>query len=123
MCVSKLDEGLGFKDFESFNLAMLAKQWWRIIHSPQSLSFKVLRGRYFYYDDPMKIPQSLKGSYLWTSLMEGRKVIEEGAYWRVGDGQRIDVWKDAWIKQLPSFKVIQPEDTIPTPMKVAALID
>ena len=55
VCVSKLDGGLGFKDFESFNLAMLAKQWWRIIHSPQSLSFKVLKGRYFYYDDPMKI--------------------------------------------------------------------
>ena len=25
LCVSKLDRGLGFKDFESFNLAMLAK--------------------------------------------------------------------------------------------------
>ena len=55
--------------------------------------------------------------------MEGNKVIEDGAYWRVGDGQRIDVWKDAWIKQLPSFKVIQPEGTVPTPIKVAALID
>ena len=94
LCVSKLDGSLGFKDFESFNLALLAKQWWRIIHNPQSLFFRVLKGRYFQYTDPMRIPQCTKGSYLWNNLMEGKRIVEEGVVWRVGDGKSIDVWND-----------------------------
>ena len=44
---SKLDRGPGFKDLESFNLALLDKQWWRIINNEDSMSFKVLQGKYF----------------------------------------------------------------------------
>lgn len=32
--------GLGFKDFEAFNIALLAKQFWRLINSPQSLGLR-----------------------------------------------------------------------------------
>ena len=36
----KFNGGLGFKDLESFNLALLAKQQWRVMHNEESLSFK-----------------------------------------------------------------------------------
>jgi hypothetical protein len=38
---------LGFKDLEWFNLALLAKQGWRIIQNPDSLSSKILKDKYF----------------------------------------------------------------------------
>ena len=60
MCCSKLDGGLGFKELESFNLALLAKQWWRVIHNENSLSFKVLKGRYFPNTSPMKALKKIK---------------------------------------------------------------
>ena len=55
--------------------------------------------------------------------MEGKRVVEEGAFWRVGDGQHIDVWNDSWVKGPEGFKLFVPEGIIPTPLKVATLID
>ena len=68
-------------------MALLAKQWWRIIHNEGSLSFKVLQARYFPRTAPMKGLKGAKPSSLWNSLLEGKKFIEKGVVWRVGNGQ------------------------------------
>jgi hypothetical protein len=38
---------MDFRDFYSFNLAMVAKQAWRLINNPKSLCDKVLRAKYY----------------------------------------------------------------------------
>ena len=37
--LSKREGGMGFKDLRAFNLAMLAKQGWRLLHDKNSFSF------------------------------------------------------------------------------------
>jgi hypothetical protein len=44
---TKEDSGLGFCDLYHFNLAMLAKQVWRLICNPNSLCGRILKARYF----------------------------------------------------------------------------
>jgi hypothetical protein len=44
--IQKNEGGMGFRDFHSFNLAMLAKQSWRLITEPTSLCARVLRAKY-----------------------------------------------------------------------------
>ena len=122
LCCFKLDGGLGFKDLESFNLAMLAKQWWRLIQNDSSLSYKVSKARYFPRLNPNKASKCPNASYLWKSLLEGRKMIKESSIWRVGDGKQIDVWKNKWLKKSPSFKVQLPDHVEPIPMKVEKLL-
>ena len=43
----KKDGSMEFRDLRSFNLAMLAKQGWRLIEDQDSLLFKCLKARYF----------------------------------------------------------------------------
>ncbi|KAL3513068.1 hypothetical protein ACH5RR_025785 [Cinchona calisaya] len=46
MTRNKASGGLDFKDLYCFNLAMLAKQLWRIITQPNLLRSKVIKARY-----------------------------------------------------------------------------
>lgn len=47
MCFPKDKGGMGFRDLHAFNLAMLAKQSWRMITNLETLCAKVLRAKYF----------------------------------------------------------------------------
>ncbi|GAA0151152.1 hypothetical protein LIER_09934 [Lithospermum erythrorhizon] len=42
-------------------------------------------------------------SFGWWSLLEGKKILNKGHRWRVGDGKEIDIWKGPWIPQITNF--------------------
>ena len=91
LCCSKLDSSLGFKDLDCFNMTLLAKQWWRIIQDENSLYYRVLKAKYFPKVAANLAEKGQKASYLRNSLLEGKKVVDQGTLWRVGDEKRIDV--------------------------------
>lgn len=43
LCKSKEEGGLGFRNLHLFNLAMLAKQAWRVIQNPSSLISQIYK--------------------------------------------------------------------------------
>ncbi|KAL0002087.1 hypothetical protein SO802_015868 [Lithocarpus litseifolius] len=57
----------------------------------------------------MEVAQSSRGSYAWQSLLKGRDVLKRGTRWRIGCGENVSVWNDAW---LPS----QDKPTVQSPM-------
>ena len=63
ICVPLEKGGLGFKDLLNFNLALLAKQLWRLLHHPNSLLARVLKGRYYRHISPMEVKTSNSPSY------------------------------------------------------------
>ncbi|KAM1141546.1 hypothetical protein EV1_041111 [Malus domestica] len=74
MGLPKSAGGLGFRNFKSFNNALLVKQCWRLIMEPNSL---------------------------WASVLKARDLLLKGAHWQIMDGQRVWVWVDRWLPSIP----------------------
>ncbi|OMO91484.1 reverse transcriptase [Corchorus capsularis] len=67
LCVSKADGGLGFRDFEAFNLSLLAKQCWRLVQNPNPLCFRILRAKYFPSGLFLSATLGSNPSFLWRN--------------------------------------------------------
>jgi hypothetical protein len=99
--------GLGFRDLEFFNLALLAKQGWRLIQNPDSLVAKIMMVKYYPNSTFLEASIGRKPSYAWRSIWNSRKLLTEGLIWRVGDGKSIRIWEDLWLPRArPAFSPV-----------------
>ena len=99
----KIHGGMGFRDFNLFNQAMLGKQGWRLLMRPDSLCAKVLKGKYYPSTDFLSATKKKRSSATCRSILWGREELKKGLIKRVGPGD-IDVWRDNWIPGLRPFK-------------------
>lgn len=99
---------MGFRDLHSFNLAMLAKQVWRLIDEPESLCARVLRAKYYPSGDILKAGPKNGSSFTWQSLVAGIQTFRRGHIWRIGNGEKVNIWEDHWIPSSPTRQIITP---------------
>ena len=123
MCRSKLHGGIGFRNIQAFNLAMLAKQGWRILTKLDSLVAQVFKAKYFPYDDILNSKKESNPSYAWRSIHNSLEVIRRGIRWRVGNGRRIHIWEDRWLPTPSTHKVISTQVDFEDYPMVSSLID
>jgi hypothetical protein len=102
--------GMGFRDLNLFNQAMLGRQCWRLLTDPLSLCARVLKGRYFLDCNFWDAPQPRSASYTWRSICYGLELVKHGIRWSVGDGKKIKLLTDNWIPNIApgSFKTLTP---------------
>lgn len=65
MCIPKTRGGIGFRDFTKFNLALLAKQGWKLITNPSSLLVRVYKAKYYSQNDFMSARLGFYPSFTW----------------------------------------------------------
>ncbi|XP_031254339.1 uncharacterized protein LOC116112329 [Pistacia vera] len=123
MKLSKTNGGLGFKDLELFNLAMLAKQGWRLLHYPNSFTARVLSAKYYPEVYFLEAKVKRTSSFIWRSVMAARPILESGLMWRIGDGSKARIWQDKWLPSPSSFKIQSQCLDMDLEAKVATLID
>lgn len=115
--------GLGFKEIQKFNNALLAKQVWRIFSSPNLLVSKVLKAKYFHKESIFQCKVPRNASWIWQSFMSSRKLVEERSWKRVGNGKSIRIWEDRWIPSSSDGKVTTVRPDYAGPVMVDELID
>ncbi|CAH9083997.1 unnamed protein product [Cuscuta epithymum] len=105
LCKPKKYGGMGFRKIRDFNLAMLAKQAWKLQTEPESLVSRVFKARYF--PDGSYVTAKIGGSpsFIWRSLFEVQNIIKKGSKWRVGNGNHINVWRDSWLPDKVNPKI------------------
>ena len=69
LTIAKKEGGMGLQDLRAFNLAMLAKQGWRLMHEKESLFYKCFSARYFPRSHFLDVVESPNCSYVWRSIV------------------------------------------------------
>lgn len=99
MCKPKLDGGLGFKDLSTFNRALLAKQWWRLLSNTHSLFYRIFKSKYFSTGTFLSAKLGSNPSFVWRSFLSARDLLLDGVCWKIGNGLLVDVWSDKWTER------------------------
>ncbi|XP_013739997.1 uncharacterized protein LOC106442922 [Brassica napus] len=89
--------GLGFRDIERFNDALLAKLTWRLLKHPDSLLGQTLLGKYCHHNNLLSCSSTGAMSHGWRGLLAGREVLKMGLGWVVGTGKDINIWNENWL--------------------------
>ncbi|KAL4334864.1 hypothetical protein GQ457_07G036340 [Hibiscus cannabinus] len=111
MATPKFLGGMGFRNLAKFNVALLAKQGWRIITHPSSLLAKVMKARYFPRSDFMSARLGSNPSYTWRSIFSAKGLLEKGLRWSIGTGSNVNIWNDSWLSGKGNGRILdQPID-------------
>ena len=106
MTLPKNMGGLGFRDVQVFNQALLAKVGWRIITNPDSLLAKVLLGKYCHKSSFLKTKATSAISHGWRGVLLDRDLLIKHLGKAVGNGEATSLWNDSWIKPEINLKPI-----------------
>lgn len=106
LCQPKGSGGMGLRDLECFNLAMLAKQAWRLVTNPQSLLARLLKARYFPRANYFTAEVGERPSMTWRSIVQARECLIPGLRRRIGNGTATSIWGDQWLPGPASGRII-----------------
>lgn len=80
-----------FRDLCSFNLAMLGKHIWRVLHFRNSLLSRFLKTKYYSSCDILDAVPKRNSSLPWKIICSTMELVRSGIRWRVGNGHDIDI--------------------------------
>lgn len=88
---TKKEDGLDFRDFKAFNMAMVSKQGWHLLEKSHALVSRIFKARYcrrtYFFD----VNLYYNPSFMWRGIWKAREVLSLGCRWSIGDGSHIMV--------------------------------
>ena len=97
MCKPKFMGGMGFRDIEIFNFCLLARQAWRLLEEPLSLSARLLKAAYYPNTLFMEAELGNNPSQIWRLGLDGREILKQGVIRTIGNGETTHIWNTNWL--------------------------
>jgi ribonuclease HI len=119
----KKNGGMGFRGFSNFNKALLGKHYWRLLMGEDSLMGRVFKSRYYPRTSFIEAKVGYQPSYAWRSIQSAKDVINLGARWRIGNGEKVSICNDKWLPNQAGFKVWSRCEDLEEGALVCELID
>ena len=114
--------GLGFREIEQFNDAMLAKLSWRIMKNPTSLLAKTLTGKYCVHESFLEAQVPSSASHGWRGILVGRDLLKKGIGWAIGSGKDVNIWAEPWLSTSEPMAPVGPPTVTNQAWRVSSLI-
>lgn len=89
-----------------FNQALLARQAWRLLDSPDSLCAQVLKAKYYPNGSLIDTTFTGNASPGWKGVEYGLELLKQGLIWRIGNGKSVKIWRDPWLQREFSRRLI-----------------
>ncbi|XP_058726230.1 uncharacterized protein LOC131597557 [Vicia villosa] len=124
MSCSKLSESY-YNEIESIleKFSLLGKHYWRLLVDEQSFVGRVFKSHYYPRSSILDAKSGYLPSYTWRSILNAGEVVKKGYRCRIGNGEKVSIWKDKWISGSNSLYIKSPVCIIDTDAKVSALVD
>ncbi|CAN1274310.1 Putative ribonuclease H protein At1g65750 [Linum perenne] len=101
---------------------MLGKQGWKFQTQPDALVTKIFKARYFPRGDFLSAAKGHGPSYVWQSIRRSQSVVHRGSRWRLGDGSKVSVWGDQWLRDDANLSIETEKDDELNGLKVCDLL-
>lgn len=106
LCRTKKMGGMGFRDLECFNLAMLAKQAWRLVTEPDLLLPRILKAKYFPHGSFFTAEYGDRPSLTWRGILAARSALSLGLRRIICNGLETSIWGDHWLPSPTTGRII-----------------
>lgn len=114
--------GLGFREIENFNDALLAKHTWRLLQDPNSLLGQILLNKYCRDKNLLDGYAPNSASHGWRRILAGRDIIRRGMGWMIGNGEYVQIWKENWLSSCTQESPIGPPTYLAQNLRVKDLL-
>jgi len=114
--------GMGFKNLKAFNMAMIGKEAWKLVTSPNSLIIKLLKAKYYPRSDYFGAAADHNPSYVWRGLWKVKEMVQRGFRWSIGTRESISVWHQPWLGNQDHLMPISELHAMWSELKVANLL-
>ncbi|XP_074300856.1 uncharacterized protein LOC141632188 [Silene latifolia] len=117
LSLPKSSGGLGLRNIECLNQALLANQAWRIISGQETLFCKVFKAKLFGREGwSPGVEPSRRNNVSWgvRSIRYGLQLILDNIAWKPGINSNLAVWNSCWVngeRPEPSSFAMLPENT------------